>query len=245
MQMMVRDLRRAGFRYGAELAGVYTANNSVTLSPLSGNSIVVTAPASMPFGTWIKGARIRHVAASTGLTYCLDVSSTTPTTGTSFTSATGQFVDCEDSANPTAFPAATLSAGTWTIEDPNGGIKIAANCVSFGYDRDNDTGDGQISTSELIGYRLNNNVLQLGTSGTDCSTNTFASTEDLVSPANSGVSITGFTVTNLGPATPVAAGNVDVQLLELQLTLTGQLTSDSSVSRSITEVVRVRNDQLI
>lgn len=243
MQMMTRDLRRAGYRYGAEFAGLYTASNGVTIAPLSGTSIVVTAPASAPFGKWIIGARLRHVSPSTGLSYCIDI--TSPTSGTSIASATGKFVDCEYSSNPTAFPSGSLGAGSWTIEDPNGGIKYAASCVSFGYDHDDDEGDGVISSSEIIGYRLNSNAIEIGTSSSDCSTNTFNSTEEIISPTVSGVTITGFSVTNLGPATPIPSGNVDVQLLELQLTLTGQLTSDSSVTRSITEIVRVRNDRLI
>lgn len=242
MQMITRDIRRAGYRHDVEIAGAYTANNSVTIAPLTGSSIVVTAPASAPFGKWIIGSRIRHVSASTGLSYCIDISS--PTTGTSFTSATGAFVDCEDSSNPTAFPSASIGAGSWTIEDPNGGIQFTANCVSFGYDIDNDIGDGDIAASEVIGYRLNGSTIERGSSA-DCSTNTFTSTEAVVSPTVSGVTITNFSVTNLGPAAAIPAGNVDVQLLELQLTLSGQLSSDSSVTRSITEVVKVRNDQLI
>lgn len=242
MQMITRDIRRAGYRYGVETAGAYTANNSVTIAPLTGSSIVVTAPASAPFGKWIIGSRIRHVSASTGLSYCIDISS--PTTGTSFTSATGAFVDCEDSSDPTAFPSASIGAGSWTIEDPNGGIQFTANCVSFGYDVDNDVGDGDIAASEVIGYRLNGSAIERGSSA-DCSTNTFASTEAVISSAVSGVTITNFSVTNLGPAAAIPAGNVDIQLLELQLTLSGQLSSDSSVTRSITEVVKVRNDQLI
>lgn len=244
MQMITRDIRRAGYRHDVEIAGVYTASNSVTIAPLTGSSIVVTAPASAPFGKWIIGSRIRHVSASTGLSYCIDISS--PTTGTSFTSATGAFVDCENSSNPTAFPSASIGAGSWTIEDPNGGIQFTANCVSFGYDVDNDVGDGDIAASEVIGYRLNGSSIERGSSA-DCSTNTFppGSTEAVISPTVSGVTITNFSVTNLGPAAVIPAGNVDVQLLELQLTLSGQLSSDSSVTRSITEVVKVRNDQLI
>jgi len=242
MQMITRDIRRAGYRYGVEIAGAYTASNSVTIAPLSGSSIVVTAPASAPFGAWIIGSRIRHVSTSTGLSYCIDVSS--PTTGTSFTSATGAFVDCEDSSNPTAFPSASIGAGSWTIEDPNGGIQFTANCVSFGYDADNDVGNGYIVASEVIGYRLNGTAIERGSSA-DCSTNTFGETEAVISPTVSGVTITNFSVTNLGPAAAIPAGNVDVQLLELQLTLSGQLSSDTSITRSITEVVKVRNDQLI
>jgi type II secretory pathway pseudopilin PulG len=243
MQMITRDIRRAGYRYGVEIAGVYTASNSVTIAPLSGNSIVVTAPASAPFGEWIIGSRIRHVSASTGLSYCIDISS--PTSGTSFTSATGAFVDCEDSSNPTAFPSASIGAGSWTIEDPNGGIQFTANCVSSGYDfDDDDVGDGVITAPEVIGYRLNGTAIERGSSA-DCSTNTLSAIEAIISPAISGVTITNFSVTNLGPAAPIPAGNVDVQLLELQLTLSGQLSSDTSVTRSITEVVKVRNDQLI
>lgn len=249
MQSMTRDLRRAGYRYGAELAGVYTASNgfTITSSPPLNGTMTIAAPAGAPFGAWIIGARIRHVSPDTGLSYCIDI--TSPTSGTSFTSATGNYVDCEDSSNPTAFPSASIGKGSWIVEDPNGLIRFTAatddGCISFGYDHDNDEGNGVISSTEIIGYRKNGTAIEFGSSSANCTTNVFATTENIISPTVSGVTITKFRVDNLGPAGPVSAGNVDVQLLELQLTLTGQLTSDPNVSRSITEVVRVRNDQII
>jgi Tfp pilus assembly protein PilW len=240
LQMMTRDLRRSGYRFGIEQASVFTSNFGLTLSATSGT--ITLTPSDGSFGEWMTGARVRHL--NDGVSYCIDI------TTNSSSSAEGTFVDCDANTDPAAFPSTTVSAGTWTIQDANGLISTTATCVSMGYDRDeevtdNPTGDGDIESDEQVGYAYDatNKALLVGSTGANCASGT-SGWDALINTDESGIDITGLDVDIIGD-NEINAGNATVRMLEIQLSLSGQLTTDSTVQRTVTEVVKVRNDQLI
>jgi type IV pilus assembly protein PilW len=115
-------------------------------------------------------------------------------------------------------------------------LAVSADCIRYAYDED---ADGVRDADERFGFQLNANAIEWANNNTaaDCSTGTW---EDITDTAIA--NITAFTVTP-NPLTPVLAGSVEIY--QLTVTISGQttLSNNDVASRTITEVIRVRNDE--
>lgn len=250
--MLNRDLKRAGYYANSGNVLLCSANSHYTLSATSGTAISATLSAangacnSMGIQVGDRLMSITGVGSPTIVTACATVSAVS---GTTLTMASAL---CPGATNPpTNFPSKTLDAGAWTIlkngatillTNAPGDADAANDCITYGYDLDS---DGQISASEIYGFRYNptaESIETLNGSGslTSCSTGTWVNQTD-----ESGIRITNLDITETDKTNTQA--NVNVTMRELQITVTGTLENASAgipINRSYTETVKVRNDLL-
>jgi len=141
--------------------------------------------------------------------------------------------------------------------NPFQGVTIAANeqgdankCIVFSYD-DSTVGSGTYDASsasipnltyapnnpnELFGYRFDsaNNEVESRQAGAACSVSNWAALTDSAL----------VTITDLGFASTVVT-EAGINILQITITLSGQLTNDATVSRTLIESVKIRNDVMI
>jgi len=115
--------------------------------------------------------------------------------------------------------------------------EAASSCLTSSYDFN---GNGSLDTSssdERFGYRLRNGQVQARVSGQSCTANT--------SPAWSAVTtLSQIQITALSFTTTVNT-ILGVSSRTTVVTLGGRLASDSTVSRSVSRTVRLRNDSYV
>lgn len=123
----------------------------------------------------------------------------------------------------------------------------AGQCLLLSYDRNSDGKLPAISNlddDERYGFRLMNGVIQARPSGSpfDCSA---ASTawENVTDPTVMTVTNLTFTLTTTNRT--VGSGPQGIQLRSVDITLTAKLTHDASVTKTLTQHVRIRNDVFI
>lgn len=132
-----------------------------------------------------------------------------------------------------------------------GAITIGANCVAYSYDL---LEDATQDNSDLLGFRLNNGVLQSGTNVADCGG---GGNWEGISDVN--VTITSLTFA-LAPSSIVYEANGDGVDLDgdgfadcesgeiclarrkIDIVLVGELSSDGTVTTSLRDDVKVKND---
>jgi len=110
-------------------------------------------------------------------------------------------------------------------------FNVASSCLRYSYDED---GNGLQGTDERFGFQLTASAVRWSNNvtTTNCSNGTWQNvTDTTIAP------ITAFTVTE----NPISAGTIDIN--HLVLVLTGQITlNPNTASRTITETIRVRNE---
>lgn len=150
-------------------------------------------------------------------------------------------------------------AGYWATADAGGtnpfmvdsdtdiAVNAGNNCITLTYDADGDGALPSISAAiddERYGYRLDaaNNVIQFRPAGAvfDCAT-AAANWNNLTDP--NVINVTAFTVTK--NTNSVAAGAGSLELRTIDITLTGELASDATITKTITKTVKVYNDRYI
>lgn len=134
-------------------------------------------------------------------------------------------------------PLSQMSAG---VSDATyvGSLKIpAATCVLFGY-RESLTAE---SDRDWRGFRLEGNDLQVKTKGTSADATCNAGTWQSLAGDNAALSLTDVAFKDEGGEISVLGGKL-VRIRVVSLVMTGHLKSDSTVTRSITEVMRIRSD---
>lgn len=124
-------------------------------------------------------------------------------------------------------------------------VNVGNNCVIFSYDRN---GNGTLPTisassdDERYGFRVVNNTLQTRPPGSTFSCSAGASEwENMTDPTV--ITITSLTFTL--NTTSLAAGPSTLHIRSVDISLTGRLASDATVTRTITQHVRVRNDKFV
>lgn len=147
---------------------------------------------------------------------------------------------------------ASSSLGTHTNPNPfmasGADLTIGAgnNCILLTYDRDNNGSLPAItaaSDDERYGYRLNGTNIQSRPWGANFACNAAASAWENLN--DSTISITGLTFTLTTQTYTTGPGTRGLTMRSLDITLAGQLASDSTVSKTLTQHVRVRNDKYI
>jgi type II secretory pathway component PulJ len=247
MDLITRDLRRAG--YWSLAADAMRPPGDLTPSGTSGNNKSFTSSETpfAPFGAGIVGLKLMSAYGAATIDTYVSGSEVQGDITTTFTAAT---------AIPNSY---WMIANPFTDPDTGGDIDFSADdtCIQYTYDRNGDTA---IDSNEKFGFRLNSGVVQMHTGGNiDCSVGT-GTWSDVTSNS---ISITdlafenGSTVclnlsdsssdcdsTSGGYVAP-AAGDLLLWIREVDITLSGQLASDASVARTLTETVRLRNDRLV
>lgn len=129
-------------------------------------------------------------------------------------------------------------------------LVVNANCILFSYDVDEDGTIPSLNTSpsdERFGYRLADNAIQ--------SRPSYSDSYDCDDPDDEWEAITNndmIRVTNLrfSQSSQVididgaGSGTSTITVNRVDITMTAELVSDSSISRTLTESVRIRNDVL-
>jgi prepilin peptidase dependent protein B len=119
----------------------------------------------------------------------------------------------------------------------DGGINTTTTgCVLFRYDRSD---DGSLQDSERVGYKLSSGAVQMLTAATSaahsCASGTWESITD--SKLSTVTALTfGKTHVSASPSSGIVCTR------DITITLTGQLVSDSTVTQTLTQLVRVRAD---
>lgn len=121
------------------------------------------------------------------------------------------------------------------------------NCILFAYDNNSNGVLPSISTSyddERYGFRLQNGAIQSRPPGAPFACNASASSwEDMTD--SSIVTISNLTFTLNQQTLTAGSSSRGIMIRSLDITITGALKSDSSVSRTLTQHVRIRNDKFI
>lgn len=126
-------------------------------------------------------------------------------------------------------------------------ISITGSCILFTYDADSNgsvQGVGSAADDEHYGYRLINQTLQARPPGSswDCAASS-TSWDNVTNPTI--VSITNLSFTLGTVNVPAGATSNYVQLRTITISITGNLVSDNTVTATMTQTVRLRNDKYV
>lgn len=233
MQMVSRDLRRAttwDTTFDVAKAAVAAP---LTLSANTGSvTVSSTGTDFSTIGAKAVGGTLIHVD-STGAVYQGTI---TAYSSPSYTvTLTGTW--------PTAVTKTNgISQGSWNILRPESALTVSGTCVLFIYDFH--VNDADPYAVGRYGYRYDsaNQAVEARTSGANTDTCSSGGTwEDITDP--NVVAVTAFSVTDNSPAAVTSSG-LSVSIREYTISVTGQLISDPTVTRTFQETIRVRNDRL-
>lgn len=124
---------------------------------------------------------------------------------------------------------------------------VANNCILFSYDHDSNGTLSTISSAsddEHYGYRLNNQALQTRPPGATFSCTAPSSEWENMTDPNF-VTITNLVFTLTTSTITTGPGTKGVRLRNVDISITGQLASDATVIKTLTQHVKVRNDKFI
>ena len=126
-------------------------------------------------------------------------------------------------------------------------INGGGNCILFSYDYNSDGSAPAISNAyddERYGYRVSNQTLQARPPGAayDCAAGNSA-WENVTNPGI--VNITNLSFTLNSSTVPVGATTKKLLIRSVDISITGQLVSDASVTKTLTQHVRILNDKYV
>jgi len=121
------------------------------------------------------------------------------------------------------------------------------NCILFAYDYNND-GTLSVITSasddERYGFRLSGNILQTRPWGASFACNAASSAwENVTDPTL--VKITALSFTLNSTTVPVGGVSKTLSIRSVDISITGQLVSDATVTKTLTQHVRILNDKFV
>lgn len=156
----------------------------------------------------------------------------------------------------------TTTAGSTTdlmVFDADNNIVTngSGDCVVYSYDFDRDGTVDTVTPIEFYGFRRisQNHELSMLTAGSttdSCTAGTWQAIHDVevieittLTFVNTNYACINLTnAADAGCAAP-ASGDITQTIRQIDITLTGRLTGDTSISRTLNETVRVRNDQIV
>jgi prepilin-type N-terminal cleavage/methylation domain-containing protein len=255
MHLTTRDLKRAGQIAASPDNLTFSSYQCLILSATSGTGITVRAsPAETCAVTTTSSFDSQLVTAATVANSSgLMIMATTLTLGNvttyacglvtaaSTTSLTVDNVACPNAGSAVSFPSTTISrwhfanmfsSSLMTTLDSN--TDTIVDGITYRYDLN---GNGVLDyPSECFGTRWNSTNLRMeswvGSNSGNCTAGAWNSLTDTDT-----IEITDFRIVLVSPTTS--------NLREYRLSMTGRLKTDTSVSRTIEEIVRVRNDPVI
>lgn len=122
----------------------------------------------------------------------------------------------------------------------------SGSCILFTYDRD---GNGSVSAisattdDEHYGFRLSGQILQTRAYGAAFDCSAAATAWDNITDSNV-IQVTSLTFTLNQSTVTTGPGNKGITIRSVDISMTARLTSDNSVSKTITQHVRLMNDKL-
>ncbi len=126
-------------------------------------------------------------------------------------------------------------------------VNAGADCILFSYDKNSDGLFPAINPAiddEQYGYRLNNQVLQARPPGAPFSCTASASSwENMTNTSN--IQITNLTFTLTTSTITTGPGIKGIIMRSVDVSITGRLASDNSITKTLTQHIRIRNDQFI
>jgi prepilin peptidase dependent protein B len=143
---------------------------------------------------------------------------------------------------------------TGTITNPfvaaGADLSVAANCVLFSYDLNSDGTLPALNTApndERFGFRLSNSTLQMRPNAHTSFSCADANNawENLTNP--NVVNVTGLTFTGTDDvidADGAGPDTITVTISTVTISITAQLASDPTVQRTLTEIIRIRNNKI-
>jgi prepilin peptidase dependent protein B len=126
-------------------------------------------------------------------------------------------------------------------------INVGQNCILFSYDKDDNGALPTISNSvddERYGFRLDGQTLQARPRGASFDCSAPSSSWENVTDLNY-VQITALTFTLNSHTITTGPATKGITFRSVDITLTGRLTSDNSITRTLTQHVGIRNDKFI
>lgn len=124
-------------------------------------------------------------------------------------------------------------------------ISASGSCILFTYDYDGNGSVPSVSSAiddERYGYRLSGGALQSRPPGSAFACNAASSNwENMTNPSI--VTITALTFTLNTYALPIGQAHPTITTRSVDISITGQLVADTSITKTITQHVRVRNDK--
>ncbi len=245
MQMLTRDLRRATTWDAATDVVKESLGHTLKLSAATG-SVTVEARKLDPTTGAYKFYSLASIGSKAEGGTLIYVDSTgTVNSGTITNYSGGKYTVMLDGTWPANVIADNvISAGSWNILRPESAVTVSGTCVLFNYDFDTDD-DGDYDVGRF-GYRHRNDAtaksVQIRTSGDSTDTCTSGGTwENLTDPKV--VEITTFSVADNSPDDVTNSG-LTVSIREYTISVTGRLKAEPEVTRTLTETIRVRNDQV-
>lgn len=267
MDLMQRELRRTAYWHLAASASSPPGN----LSPSSTNgSISLTV--NNDYGTGTVNAFSDFSSGIVGLQIIADGAAATISayTSDSLVSATvtDPFADTSPIKEGSWMITNPFSNSTYDIA-------INGSCISYAYDQDdpitNPGASSSLKTSvgnnERFGFRLSNGAVEMYRyDPTDpASINCSAAAEDdgwnAITSSSINISTLSFSTANYqcinlsanstdcnpssGSYSAPAVGNILLWIREIGITLSGQLATEASVSRTLTDTVKLRNDKIV
>lgn len=267
IDLMQREIRRTGYWHLAASAASPPGN----LVP-SATSGLVTLTVNNDYNTGTVDAFTDFSGEMVGLQIVADGAAATIAgyTSPSLVSAnvTNAFADTEPLKEGSWMIANPFSNATYDLA-------VSGSCITYAYDQDdpatNPTATAAAKTAvgnhERFGFRLANAAVEMyrydasDPAVIDC---TAAAEDDGWNPVtSSSVAVTALTFSNsnfqcvnlsdnstdcnsasAGYVAP-ASGDILLWIREIDVTLTAQLASDTSVGRTLTDTIRLRNDKLM
>lgn len=124
-------------------------------------------------------------------------------------------------------------------------INVSNDCILFAYDSNDDGSLPAISSSiddERYGFRLNGQTLQARPYGAPFSCTAATNTWENVTDSNI-IQITALTFTLNQSTIATGPGSKSLIIRSVDISMTGRLTSDNSITKTITQHVRLMNDK--
>lgn len=255
MNLMTKDLRRAGYWGGAVDAMRVSSVSTIIFSATSGSGKTLTLtfdPSDVSdavvdsVGDQSIGAELVYLEKETAAPYAVKKYTATIT---NYDPGTNAFTANLAGTFPTTVLAAGGGAlkGSWGILPPVNAVSATLtgnHCAIFSYDVNGNgqIDDGLVSTKpdERFGFRYDSTekAIEIRKNGTLCNGTGWENITD-----ENVVEITDFKITNQLPA-PLNAGNFTVDVREYTIEMKGRLKSDPGIERSLRETIRVRNDKV-
>lgn len=120
-------------------------------------------------------------------------------------------------------------------------LNVTASCVLFTYDKNGDGSLPSISAGyddERYGFRLSNQTLQSRPPGATFACNA-SNWENITDPNVVLITALNFTLTT----TTVTSGTITLLMRSVDITLTGRLANDATITKTVTQHIRILNDK--
>ena len=124
-------------------------------------------------------------------------------------------------------------------------ITVSGSCILFTYDSNSDGALPSIAANvddERYGFRLSGQTLQTRAYGSPYDCATASDNWENVTDSNI-IQITSLTFTLNASTIATGPGNKGLDIRSVDISITGRLTSDNTITRTITKHIRIMNDK--